>query len=260
MVAKIFDFFTAMPLRFALILPLALVVIAFQALCAFDFDVSPLNATGNVVSIYIGGYLPSLLILAVQCAHGLATPNEDRELLRQRRQRGEDINRELGIVPKPSWWRRIHGGHSMHMRDIIARNVAEVNGKDGVKDGVKDDGTALKDPAKKDPFADDASQNGSTISGSTVTVNRASTFTPYAGKSERRRAERTLQHAASLLFPNAESSTPSREEREAELTLDGPPPSYDETTRRASRMTTNSDSTVDMANGKPQRVKSMLDI
>lgn len=143
----------------------------------------------------------------------------------------------------------------MHMRDIIARNVAEVNG------GNDDGSAALNDPPKKDPFSDDASQNGSTISGSTATANGGvATFTPYTGKSDRRRAERTLQHAASLLFPNAESSTPSRAEREAELTLDGPPPSYDETTRRASRMSTNSGSTVDMANGKPQRVKSMLDI
>ncbi|PKS10891.1 hypothetical protein jhhlp_002649, partial [Lomentospora prolificans] len=254
-----YDVIRAIPARFALILPLALVIVAYQALCAFDFDVSPLNAKGNVIAIFIGGYLPTLLILAVQSAHGFATPNEDRELLRQRRMRGDELDRELGIVHKPSWWRRLNGPTSMHMRDIIARNVREVNGD---KEVDRKNTTA-------DPFSDEAAVNevDSSASSSTGTATAPGfdararpMFSPYTGKSERRRMERTLNHAASLLFPNAEDPTPSREAREAELQMDGPPPSYFETAE-ASRVRTNSSgSTIALANAKPQQVKSMLDI
>lgn len=257
-----YDFIRSIPLRFALILPLSLAGVAYQALCAFDFDVSPLNVNGNVIAIYVGGYLPTLLILAIQAAHGFGTPNEDRELLRQRRARGEELDRELGIVHKPSWWRRLNGPASMNMRDIIARNVNEVNGgKTTDPDRKKPDG---------DPFTDDATVNGpdSSASSSSGTVTAPGfdararpMFSPYSGKSEQRRTERTLHHAASLLFPNSEDATAARESRIAELQMDGPPPSYTETTNQVSRtQSTSSDSTLALSNAKPQRVKSMLDI
>ncbi len=51
--------------------------------------------------------------------------------MRQRRERGTEHDRELGIVRKPAWWRRINGdvpASGMRMRDRIARNVRELGG------------------------------------------------------------------------------------------------------------------------------------
>ncbi len=125
------------PLRFLLIVPLALVIPAYQALAAWSFAWSPLNIKGNNLAIYLGGYTPALLIVYIQIIAGFLNPNEDRALLRQRRQRGEASDRELGIVHKPAWWRIINGGNGDEkMRDRIARNVRELGGGRATAQGI----------------------------------------------------------------------------------------------------------------------------
>ncbi|OAA59766.1 hypothetical protein SPI_05964 [Niveomyces insectorum RCEF 264] len=128
---RLVGLFRGVPLRFALLLPLSLAMIAYQALCAWKFEWSVLNVTGDRLAIYLGGYAPSLLILLVQLLYGWLAPNEDRELIRQRRVRGAETDRELGIVQKPAWWRRVNGDfipEGGSMRDRIARNVREIGG------------------------------------------------------------------------------------------------------------------------------------
>ncbi|KAF4582790.1 hypothetical protein GQ602_005934 [Ophiocordyceps camponoti-floridani] len=129
------------PLRFMLMLPLNLSLIAYQVLISFDWDLSILRFQGMVIPVvFAWGYGPTLLIVFIQVIYGFATPNEDKELIRQRRVRGDDVNRELGIVKRPAWWRRVRGDHiAGTLRDRIQKNVDEVGGERGVGRRVEDD-------------------------------------------------------------------------------------------------------------------------
>ncbi|KAG5932332.1 hypothetical protein E4U53_001384 [Claviceps sorghi] len=133
LVQRTTGFLAAVPIRFLLLIPLSAVMMAYQIVIAFKWDLSLVVAVGANVPVVMGwGYGPSVLILYVQIVYGFVSPNEDKELLRQRRERGVTNDRELGIVRKPAWWRRVRGDHLRSMRDKIHENVAEVGGKRGV--------------------------------------------------------------------------------------------------------------------------------
>ncbi|EFX04746.1 hypothetical protein CMQ_1674 [Grosmannia clavigera kw1407] len=239
------------PLRFLLLLPLCLGMIAYQILCSFKFEYSVLNAKGNHVAIYVGGYLPTLLILIIQVLYGWISPNEDRELIRQRRVRGQEMDRELGLVHKPAWWRPANFNESM--RDRIARNVGEIGGNRKLLNENAQNAGGVE----LDPFSD-RPRRGSLTSIRT-SASGAPSFSAYGGKSDRRRHERTMQVVASMLFPSAEPAI----DRRAELMMDGPPPPYPDGSRagRSSNLTrSNSTNTMNSVSAEPQKVRSMLDL
>ncbi|KAK6206882.1 hypothetical protein QIS74_13370 [Colletotrichum tabaci] len=287
------------PWRFLLILPLAACLVAYQGLVSWNFAYSVLNAKANLAAVYVGGYGPALLILYIQIAYGFLSPNEDRELIRQRRERGTQIDREMGYVPKPAWWRRAknddHLVGRMSMRERIAMNVRELGGGAATARGVQRNmETRAEERERADREIEMASMGrggaggGSAAAGSMTTTTtttttsaplrpdfdaaNGATFIPYTGKSERRRNERALNAAADLLFPVAGGA--SRPDRSSELMQDGPPPSYSDVPgagrgRRPDSLTTppdpsqrsNSSSTaVSVTGHQPQQIKSMLDI
>ncbi|OLN96069.1 Uncharacterized protein C56F8.12 [Colletotrichum chlorophyti] len=270
------------PWRFIFILPLAACLVAYQGIVAWNFNYSVLNAKASLAAVYAGGYGPALLILYIQIVYGFMSPNEDKELIRQRRQRGAELDQTMGYVPKPAWWKRVKNDNHllgrMNMRDRIARNVAEVGGGGPTSRGVHQN---IETQANEREQADRDIEMASMRSGrpeSTSTPVRpgfdaakGSTFSTYSGKSDRRRNERAMNAAAQLLFPNAEVS---RVDRTAELMQDGPPPSYSDAApgpgrgRRPDSLSaphgqgerSNSTSTSVSITGPPQQVKSMLDI
>jgi hypothetical protein len=131
------------PLRFKILFPLLAALIAYQGLVAWRFEYSPLRVGGNLAAIFVGGYLPSLLILYVQILFGFINPNEDQELIRQRQERHRQMNREMGIVPKPSWWRRVNGevlNPNASMRERLAANARELHGSKPAAAGAGEDG------------------------------------------------------------------------------------------------------------------------
>lgn len=238
---SVVDAFRAIPLRFLLMIPLALVMIIYQMLVTFQWDYSPLNVEGNVPAIYIGGYVPILLILLVQLLHAYVAPNEDKELIRQRRIRGAEEDRDLGIANKPAWWKRAkHGTGPTSMRDMIRQNVNEVGGRRRTS----------QERARDVPPGEDADRDVELVE--TRREDAPPRLPPtgvpptgvprYEGRSERRRTERTLQDAASVLFPES-GAAQEQEEEQAQGLLDVPPPSYHESTGRS-----------------PQNVRSMLDV
>ncbi|KAK1973988.1 hypothetical protein LZ30DRAFT_787362 [Colletotrichum cereale] len=286
------------PLRFLLIIPLAACLVAYQGLVSWNFAYSVLNAKASLAAVYAGGYGPALLILYTQVAYGLLSPNEDRELIRQRRERGSQIDREMGYVPKPAWWRRAknddHLVGRMTMRERIAMNVRELGGGAATSRGVRQNIDAMADERQRaadrdiemSPM-DRAGNNNNNNNNNNNTAAPAgsapfpvrpgfdaaqgSTFASYNGKSDRRRNERAMNAAADLLFPVAGANRP---DRIPELTQDGPPPSYTDVPVAGRGRTTNSLNTphdpsqrsnststaVSITGQQPQQVKSMLDI
>lgn len=275
-------FVQAIPLRFVLTVPLALALIGYQALISFVWDFSLVKANGNVPVIMAWGYGPSLLIIYIQIVYGYVAPNEDKELIRQRRERGETVDRELGVVRKPAWWKRVRGDHLRSMRDKIHQNVNEVGGKRGIGRRVENDaerharleaeGAAINDDIELSPLRDDpsnprADRAGVRNLGTTTSVSSDPLTMPYGGKNDRRHAERLMQSAATVLFPSEELAN-ERARRAAELMEDGPPPppyhdrerTRSESERPGSAQRTNSTSTTHSINAEPQQVRSMLDI
>ncbi|KAF7559166.1 hypothetical protein G7046_g4990 [Stylonectria norvegica] len=269
---RVTGFVRAVPFRFMLILPLSGALIAYQIYISFVWKYSIIKYDGVVAVIYCWGYGPALLILFVQAAYGFASPNEDKELLRQRRLRGEHIDRELGIVKKPAWWRRVRGDHMQSMRDKIAKNVQEVGGGRATGRRVEE---AMERQIREDAERAAMEEAGYDIelqamgrrepANPSIISQRSQPYVqPYSGKSETRRHERNVQAAASLLFPNDLAAERAR--READLAMDGPPAYSDEVDRRRGTASTRSDGrtnsvdTTNSINQPPQQIRSMLDL
>lgn len=276
-------FIASIPLRFLIIIPVNAALIVYQIFMSFNWEYSLMRYKGNLGVQYGWGFGPPLLIILTQIVYGAFSVNEDKQLLQQRRERGEEIDRELGLVRKPAWWRRVRGEHIQGtMRDKIFRNVQEVGGERGVGRRTEDEmerhmredalGAArnedgfemanMPSPTKAadNPRIDRAGVRG--LSG----ASRGPEPSRYMGKNERRQSERVVQSAASLFFPN--NLEADRARRMAEISEDGPPPPpYGEDASRgrgedrpqsANRET--STSTSNSLSAQPQQVRSMLDI
>lgn len=208
------------PYRFQLIIPIALFVVAFQALSAWVFEYGVFAMHGDYVSLFVGGYAPSLLILLVQIIAGLVNPNEDKELIRQRRVRGAEHDRELGIAQKPAWWRR---NEHETMRERIARNVREVGGGRATATNLE----GMIENRVREAGTPGNIEMGEMNSPTSTSGGARPAATPVVGRSDRIRSDRTMQQVAGLLFPGAENTgmTPERlTERTSYLTESGPPP------------------------------------
>ncbi|ORY67180.1 uncharacterized protein BCR38DRAFT_472653 [Pseudomassariella vexata] len=254
-----------MPFRFALIMPLGLSVVAYQALSAWKFDYSPLKVGTNLVAMYIGGYLPSFLIIVIQVVSGFLRQNEDLNLIRQRRMRGQELDQELGIAKKPAWWRRANGDVSTgNMRDVIMRNVREVGGGRATHANIE---AAAETRAREANDAANATNaNGgiemselgrtnSAASSVRTTGSRPPAYTRYGGKSEARRTEHAVQTVAGLLFPNATppnqpATQPATQRgRDTAMSEDRPTNDRSQSTASGTSMT-----------APPMQIRSMLDV
>lgn len=271
-----------MPVRFMLLLPLSLSVIAYQALSAWVFKYTIMDLNGNKVAMFVGGYAPALLILLVQIVAGFINPNEDQELIRQRRRRGADADRDLGIVNKPRWWRRLHGDNTEEsMRDRIARNVREVGGG---RPTARNIDRSLEVRAQEQVAATAAAESGADLemgeikrteshasrmsrSATGAGAARPTMGTTFSSRSDRQRSEHAVQVVAGLLFPASEAG-PTPADRRAFLMQDGPPPPPYEgdrgrngtPLRSAMSERSNSRATTNSTAGPPQQIRSMLDV
>ncbi|KAI5863839.1 hypothetical protein GGS23DRAFT_565633 [Durotheca rogersii] len=250
-----------MPFRFTLLLPLGLAVVAYQGLAAWEFHLSPLNVKTNLVAMYVGGYTPSLLILIIQCIAGFMRPNEDRELMRQRRLRGQAIDQELGIVRKPAWWRRVNGDlPAGSMRDRIMRNVREVGGGRPTARHVerlaeqRAAGAESEAPTRVNAVEMNEFHRNSTASSVPASNNPPPPYSPYGGKSEQRRSERTVQMVAGLLFPSENSGLSTERGRGLEGS------NNDQPRRPGTSERSSSTASGVSTSGAPQQIRSMLDV
>jgi hypothetical protein len=257
LVNRIIGFIRYVPYRFLFMIPLALVVIAYQELAAWDFDVSPLKKDTNLLAMYLGGYAPALLLVIILCISGFMRPNEDKELIRQRRERGAQLDQELGISQKPAWWRRLNREASTgdEVRDQIFRNVREVTGDRRTRQVVERRAREAEAATAANAFEMGSIRRTPSIASSTAPP-------PYshATRSDQRAQDRTIQIAASLLFPNAANPPPAN-----------PPPAEDrgrtpeqqdqgQAQRSGNSMRSSSTNSGLSINGPPQQIRSMLDV
>lgn len=281
----------SMPLRFMLLLPLLLSVIAYQALISFDFSWSVIKADGPVPIIYGWGYGAQLAIVLVQCIYGFSNPNEDKELIRQRRVRGLETDQELGIVRRPAWWRRVRGEHLVGFREQLLKNVKEVGQVHGT--GRREEGEMerdIRENMRQEARDDEAgygielqnvrgirSNSNSNSAAPSIRSNntrRQSAIRPEAGeRMDSSSTNRVLGIASRLLFPDPDEAERDRREAEAErarrlayIQEDGPsPPPYSDnfsqrSVQRSADSRSNSVGTINSITSPPTQVRSMLDI
>jgi hypothetical protein len=110
-----------------LTLPTSLALVGYEAACSFEFSISPLNINADLGMMYGLGWGTIAVIILVHQVAGYINPNEDRELIRQRRLRGIEIDREMGITKKPHWWSKRDGyNRSTSVHDQIRQNEIQI--------------------------------------------------------------------------------------------------------------------------------------
>lgn len=230
-------FLKYMPVKFLITLPLTLLVISYAAVCAFDFSVSPLKLGGNNRWIYGMGFTPIALIILIQEIFGYLDPNEDRELIRQRRIRGAEIDAEMGYTKKPSWWSRLHGDQYLSVTDTITKNVREVAGRrEGITEQSIEMGALPISPQRGHP--------------ENITSNRYGSSVPES-----------VRIGASLLFPAPSGSIAKQSDPFADPKERGRLGS--ERTTTATRGTSERSASTTSGttlNAPPQKIRSMLDV
>lgn len=232
------------PNKFLLTVPLSLLMIGYFAACAFDFTISPLKLGGELGFMYGLGWAPVAAIVVVMEIYGYLEPNEDSELIRQRRIRGAEIDAELGYVKKPSWWRLVkEPNQNLSVHERIARNVGEIGGGMATTKNLQ-----------------------SSIEMGNMPVSKRQD----SANSTRDSELRTVRMAADLLFPDGPSSPTHNEAPSAERFTDIPVRGRTVSAESAgggsglrpgaNGRSASSNSSTTLTGVPPQQVRSMLDV
>lgn len=164
------------PIKFALLIPLALVIVGYQLASAFVFDISPLKYNVYPAWMYGLGYGPVLLVITVFQIFGYLEPNEDRELLRQRRELGRATDAALGLSQKkPGWWSKRNADAYLTDDERLRALASEVGGGRPTRTNIEraiEMGHIPIPPRRTDPFSDDAAADGPTPSRSPTPPSR----------------------------------------------------------------------------------------
>ena len=241
-------------------------MIAYQILCAFLWNASLLNAHGNLFAVYLGGHAPVIIILLTQCIWGFCTTNEDKIVIRRRRARGIEYDRELGVIHKPAWWSL---RKQETVREALERRGRQISRRPSDQQTL-DIGSNTTPPLSRQHTVSNNLAAAPLHSPAPIAIINT---TPAPNRSPR------IINRANLLSPEQQGTA-----QRAGLMLDGPPPpSYFEATApQPSKVSvdqqrsddndtlhTTTTSQVETLNGSsqaprslpsPQRVRSMLEI
>jgi hypothetical protein len=257
------------PLKLLLTIALSLVVVGYSGAIAFDFSMSPLNVEGSIPFIYGLGWAPVALIFLIYEVAGYFDPNEDKELIRQRRIRGAEIDAEMGYTKKPHWWSRLNGEHNLSVQEAIARNVREVNAipptEEEMERGIELGTLPRRTPGK--PLGRAPSGRKDVELGS-IAARKA--FERKQAALSNNLTPEAVKAGTSILFPttSGESKNPFLDpfsDGKSELSstdrgrMAGSSISGSARTAAASERS-NSTGSVTTLNGPPQQIRSMLDV
>ena len=218
------------PPKFLLTLPLALLMISYEAAIAFKFSISPLKFGTNLVFMYGLGWVPIALIILVYEIAGYKDANEDRDLIRQRRIRGAEINAEIGIRSRPHWWTQMNHAQKpdLSFQARIARKSMEIGG----------DSPTTKNLHNAIEMHEMPNQD----------QNHGSENNPL------RRDAEAVRISAKILFPAGKDASNTRSRKGNELSPATRLPNDSSGERQMSR---NSSTSIAAS---PQKIRSMLDV
>ncbi|KAE9961929.1 hypothetical protein BLS_001117 [Venturia inaequalis] len=80
--------------------------LAYNIVMAWQWELSIFKFNGNPAWFYGLGYAPTLLIIIIFNIAGYIDENEDQELMNQRRVRNREADAEIGITKRPAWWKK----------------------------------------------------------------------------------------------------------------------------------------------------------
>ena len=224
-----------------LLIPLSLAIVVYQIFISFSWDYSIMKLGGSVPIIFGWGYGPSVAILYIQIVYGYLSPNEDKALLRQRRERGDLVDRELGLVKRPAWWRLVRGDHLHSLRDKIHMNVSEVGGGRATGRRVEE---AAEREAREEALREARGDDDIELS-----QMRRGTGTGNPRLDRAGAKTMSVSSPRAVTFGDDEFGEPSP-----------PPPYSDEARRQRLAQRSNSDSSINSISSPPQQVRSMLDV
>lgn len=101
---KINAFCRDCPTKIFVSLILLAIRIGYGIASAWLWDISVFQDGVQIGYPFGLGYGPILLIIIVYEIAGFLEENEDKRIIEQRRERGQEYDQELGIVRKPNWW------------------------------------------------------------------------------------------------------------------------------------------------------------
>lgn len=73
---------------------------------AWQWELSIFKFNGNPAWFYGLGYAPTLLVIVIFNIAGYVDDNEDQELMAQRRRRNREADAQIGITKRPAWWKK----------------------------------------------------------------------------------------------------------------------------------------------------------
>ncbi|KAF2267632.1 hypothetical protein CC78DRAFT_62750 [Lojkania enalia] len=128
---KLNAFFRNCPTKFIINIFLLAVRVGYGIASAWLWDLS-IFQDGVVLGWPFGlGYGPILLIILVFEIAGFVDENEDKMIIRQRRERGVIDDAALGIVKKPNWWDRSWASRYQSDDQRLRNMTGEVSGGRG---------------------------------------------------------------------------------------------------------------------------------
>jgi hypothetical protein len=98
-----------LPAHFFINVILIAIYLAYLVASTWKFDISLMKYNASPSWGFCFGYAPCLLIIVVFNAWGFTEENEDKQLMRQRVERGLAADAEIGHVRKPGWWSKARG-------------------------------------------------------------------------------------------------------------------------------------------------------
>ncbi len=122
-----------LPARFFLNIILIAIYLAYLVASTWKFEISLMKYNASPSWGFCFGYAPCLLIIIVFNAWGFLEENEDKQLIKQRTERGLAADAEIGIIRKPSWWSKARGDAAPHVSGRA--DEPPTSGKDAVELG-----------------------------------------------------------------------------------------------------------------------------
>jgi hypothetical protein len=120
------NFFKSCPPKLYLAIIVLGVRLAYGIFMPWNWETSIFKFDSSPEWYYGAGYAPSFLIIVIFNIWGFIDENEDKQIIAQRRARGQIADNELGLVKRPHWWRK--RDHTFNDEQRLRNLTTEVGG------------------------------------------------------------------------------------------------------------------------------------